>query len=162
MAFIPGGTLISRVTHPLPPRTANPTRSSTKASASASKPAKLTARCAGFLSAPNGAPCNFAIPTFFCTPCQKSFCAPPASFRNASPFFPHSSTATPNPTIAGRFSVPARRSPSCLPPSSHAAQAVPDRIHKAPEPFGPPNRCPDNATKSAPLSSTEKETQPAP
>src|SRR5439155_82589 len=47
------------------------------------------------------------------------------------------SAATPIPTIAGRFSVPARYPPSCPPPRIWGASLTPARAHRAPAPGGP-------------------------
>ena len=65
-----------------------------------------------------------------------------------------SRAATPIPTSAGTFSVPARRLRSCLPPVSIGCIRVPRLIHSAPAPFGPLNLCADSDSKSIPSART--------
>ena len=79
-----------------------------------------------------------------------------APTRAASPaiFSDARRAATPIPTIAGTFSVPARRFRSCLPPVRSGCIRVPRLIHSAPAPFGPLNLCDESDSRSTPSART--------
>ena len=80
--------------------------------------------------------------------------------RSSSPP-PIAAHAAPKPTIAGTFSMPARRARSCAPPTTNGGMRSPRRMSKAPAPFGPPNVCAVTEHRSAPSAPKSTGTWPA-
>ena len=72
-----------------------------------------------------------------------------------------SRAATPNPTIAATFSVPARSCRSWGPPVSSERRRTPRRTQSAPTPPGPPSLCAESERRSTPSALTSSGSRPA-
>src|SRR6185503_18072450 len=139
---------VSALLHALPVETSMPAWSSSCSNASPSTPAKHT-----FTMPPTR---RFRSPfrRVFGTPASRpaSSCSPSPVTRCGTPLTSPSRAcraATPIPTIAATFSVPARRPRSCLPPWIWDSSRVRRRTNSAAAPCGPWNLCAATLTRSA-------------
>ena len=121
--------------HADPDDTAMPARSSPISSDSASTRSMLMLVVFGTRG--DAAPLRSVPETLDSTPASSRSRSALNRGASAAIFVLATSAATPRPTSAGTFSVPARRLRSCLPPVTGDTRRTPRFIHNAPVPFGP-------------------------